>query len=301
MRRFLLLIQFISFISFLKAQNWAASGAVWHYSYSNFTFDGYIKIEKLGDTIINGYSCDILQKTRIGYNYISSSNETTSLGREYTRLSNDTVYNFRNSQFYILYRFNAIPGDSWLIAGNNINCSTTDLITVDSIGTIVINSITLRYIWTSASSANGWKFTDKVVEKIGGVGYMFPEPYCLVDINEGGPFRCYNDSVLWSYQTGIVPYCDFTNQITEQPLTNRIGFVYPNPFSKSTTIFLPNQKKDSKLVLKIFNAFGSEVAEYSNFRNEQLVEGEFLNEGIYLWIIYNTNNEVISSGKIIKY
>ncbi len=300
MRRALLITLIISCNTFLEAQNWAAAGSVWHFNYSNLTFDGYIKIEKIGDTLISGKICDILKKTRIGYNYISSSDDTIYLGREYTRLSNDTVYNFRNNQFFILYCFNAVPGDTWLVAGNNTNCNLTDSIKVDSIGTTVISSTTLRYIWTSPSINIGLQFTGKVVEKIGCIGYMFPEPFCLTDLNEGGPFRCYSDSSLWSFQTGIVPYCDFTNQIAEQSLTNRIGLVYPNPFSKSTTIFLPNQKKNSKAVLKIFNALGTQVAEYSNFRNEQLIEGDFLSDGIYLWIIYNNNNEIISSGKIIK-
>src|SRR3990172_9519207 len=209
------------------AQNWAAPGADWHYTYALFTFDGYIKIEKLGDTLINGYTCDILKKTRIGYNYMTSTNDTIDLGREYTRLNNDTVYNFRNNQFYILYCLNANPGDTWTVAGNNTNCNATDTVKVDSIGVTVINSTTLRYLWTSSPTSSEWRFTNKIVEKIGCVGYMFPEPYCLVDINEGGPFRCYNDSAGWSYQTGIVPYCDYTTQVNEYPQKSIHTSVFP--------------------------------------------------------------------------
>jgi hypothetical protein len=295
----ILLIFLISFTNFSFSQNWCASGALWYYTYTNFTFDGYVKIEKVGDTTINTFTCDILQKTLIGYNYISSTYDTTSLGREYTRLSNDTVYNFRSGQFYVLYCFNAVPGDTWLIAGNNINCALTDTISVDSIGTTVINSTTLKYIWTSPTSANGWRFTNRIIEKIGCIGYMFPEPFCLTDINEGGPFRCYNDSSGWSYQTGIAPYCDYTTAVSEYSNQNIRVSIFPNPFTTKTTIAL--SKTEGDYIFRIFNELGCEVLINSDFKKEVILSDISFANGFYFWTLSDQKNKIISSGKLIKY
>lgn len=294
------LLFFFSFIyCFSFSQNWAAPGAIWYYTYTNFTFDGYVKIEKVGDTTINTFTCDILQKTRIGYNYISSTYDTTSLGKEYTRLSNDTVYNFRGSQFYILYIFNANPGDTWIVAGNNTNCNVTDTVKVDSIGLTVINSSTLRYLWTSSPILGEWRFTNKIIEKIGCVGYMFPEPYCAPDINEGGPFRCYNDSSGWSYQTGIVSYCDYTTPVYEYSDQNISVIIFPNPFTTKTTIAL--SKTEGDYILKIYNELGSIILTNYDFKKEVTLSEESFTNGFYFWTLSDKKNKIISSGKLIKY
>ena len=189
------LICFLTFLNLIqiKAQtSWAAPQATWYFTFDHFAYGAYVKIEKVGDTLINGINCDVLQKTRIGYDYSSSFWDTVNLGREYTcvSLNGDTVFCFRNNHFYILYAFNAVPGNTWYVGGNNINCDTIGKIRVDSIGTEIINSDTLRYLWTSPYANSRYSFSGKIIEKLGCFGYMFPEPTCAVDGNEGGPFRC---------------------------------------------------------------------------------------------------------------
>lgn len=286
--------------SFLCAQSWAAAGATWHYTAQLFTFSGYIKIEKTSDTLISGYTCDVLTKTRIGFNYLTSQNDSVLFGREYTRLSNDTVYTFRNNQFYVLYCLNANPGDTWVVAGNNVNCSPIDTITVDSVGTTMINSTPLRYTWTSMISPNGWRFTGKIVEKIGCIGYMFPEPTCVTDSEEGGPLRCYSDSTGWNYQTGIAPSCDYTTSVSDPTLPRLSISVVPNPFSSHPSFLIcGNNGNDLSYAIKIYSEQGAEVLTIKGSDDSFTMNDESLSPGLYLWVA-TLNESELFSGKILK-
>lgn len=284
--------------------SWAAPEATWYYTYDHFAFAQYIKIEKVEDTLINGIQCDVLQKTRIGYDYVQSLYDTVNLGREYTftSLNGDTVFYFRNNKFYILYAFNALPGNMWIVCGNNSNCPLTDTVRVDSIGYQIINSDTLRYLWTSkTSNAFGWYFTGKIIEKIGCIGYMFPEPYCqVIDNNEGGPFRCYNDSSGWQYTTNIVSTCDFTTSVNELQSLNSDIYIYPNPFFNFIQLDISYKYYNQKITFVIFDAFGKVIYKNEVF-DKQIIDGTNIMNGIYFWKAYCLDKNIIYSGKIIKH
>jgi len=40
-------------------------GATWHYSYNNFSITGYIEIKYIGDSLIDGKVCKVLEKNFI--------------------------------------------------------------------------------------------------------------------------------------------------------------------------------------------------------------------------------------------
>jgi len=283
LKRLLLFLIFTGFIFSAKGQNWAAPGAVWHYSFTNFGYDGYVKIIHTGDTVISGKTCDILQKTRFGYNYFNSVFDTVYLGEDFTYIQNDTVFYFRNNQFFILYDFNATVGDSWIVSGWNIPTpctNNTDTVSVDSISNIIINSDTLKVLYVSplypADWTFGWwqnPFNRRVVEKIGCLAYMFPEPYCVTDLSEGGYFRCYSDSSGWSYQTGISPSCDFILGINE--MENNFSFsISPNPSSGIFTISCSEKIEG----IEIVNLLGEKVSSGSENQEIDLTKES---KGIY--------------------
>ena len=240
-----------------NAQNWAEYGAVWHYDFWNLTSQGYVKIEKMNDTIINNKVCDVLYKTRNTFDYISNSFSSISLGKEYTYLDSNKVYNYRYNSFYILYDFNAIPGDTWEVAGNYLTCDSSGIIRVDSVGTTVINSTTLRYLYTSIYDGY-WKFAGKIIEKIGCIGYMFPEQGCAMDIHEGGDLRCYRDSSTWFYQTNISPYCNYIVDVTERLEDKSIG-IFSNPINSLIFVSFPEKLLEKIIGVKIIDIYGKEI------------------------------------------
>ena len=90
---FFLFLATSSSINLFAQQPWAAPGATWYYSNVNgfMGYEGYQKIQKTGDTLINGINCDNLLITDYIYDYtISSFRSDTS--RNYTYISNDSVY-----------------------------------------------------------------------------------------------------------------------------------------------------------------------------------------------------------------
>jgi autotransporter-associated beta strand protein len=54
--------------------------------------------------------------------------------------------------------------------------------------------------------------TDTIIEKIGFIGsYMFPYDQCdgALDLQEGGPLRCYSDNLFASFQPHYIGACDY--------------------------------------------------------------------------------------------
>lgn len=213
-----------------SAQSFAPAGASWHYDFKVLTKEGYVKIYKEKDTLVAGKLCSKLIKQKIIYDFSISLLDTFNLGVEYVYEQGNTVYYFRNNKFYTLYDFNATVGSKWEIHSNSSTCSSTDSVIVDSIKTTRINSIPLKTLFVHSKNKN-ITFTNAIIEKIGCIGYLFPEPICVTDINEGGPLRCYSDSSNWSYQTNVSPTCDYVTAINENSYLSCTIQIYPNPIS----------------------------------------------------------------------
>lgn len=225
----------IIFPSFVFSQPWAAPGATWHYSWQGLGYDGYVKIEKMYDTVIAGKTCDVLRKYHQWHNYGNGNNYAAYFGYDYTYNDSGRVYCYRQGQFFKQYDFNAQPGDTWTVAGFSIsNCDSTGLIRVDSIGTMVINSNLLRWISVSPVGNSVFGFTGKIVEKIGPIScYMFAEMVfpCVTDISEGGPFRCYADSIGLNYMIVSSFPCDNYFTGTTEHFDEQKISLFPDPTS----------------------------------------------------------------------
>lgn len=148
-------LPFVSFNSF--SQTWAPVGAAWYYGFSVFTTNGYYKISYIGDTVINTIPCKILEKKIYQYDALAGF-DTITLNHEYTYADINKVYIYRFNNFYTLYDFSAIIGDTIIIAGTNkyssSGCDSVGAIKIDSIGTMSINSETLRYISVSPTATS---------------------------------------------------------------------------------------------------------------------------------------------------
>jgi hypothetical protein len=289
----------------LSAQNWCAEGATWHYTADYETpAVGYAKIEYTGDTIINSQVCNKLTKTYFGYNFISNQFVSYPLGMEYTYEQNHIVYMFNDSNWDTLYNFNSSIGDSWKMAKTPINgtCNANGRITVTDTGTVIINGFNLRYRAVDYNydiPVLGIQIVhDTIIEKIGNKQrYMLPFDYCnlMIDGNEGGPFRCYQDNNFASYHPYFPNACNFTVNITEQTELNTIS-IFPNPVSSTINIHFSKNEELKKL--KIYDLLGNCIITSALIKSLENIDVSYLPNGIYFMNIAVGNSQ--KTFKIIK-
>jgi hypothetical protein len=253
MKKLVLLFAFVGLVLFAYAQSWAPAGASWHFSYMQMLSYGYIKIEYTGDTTIQSKNCKMLQKTIYGFSY-PGNYDTIQLTKEYTYSDSNVVYYYEQGQFDTLYAFNLQPGDSWKVR-NNSPVDDSGKVVVDSIGFEIINSDTLRAIFVSPApgSCVGWYAGSEIVERIGCInGYMLPDNIdCVMDANEGGPFRCYSDDNFALYQVSTANPCDFITNIIDNSFNENNIIAYPSPTADKLTIETPTHS-----TIQILNIHG---------------------------------------------
>ena len=281
----------------IKAQVWAPTGATWHYNWVEMAESGYVKIQYASDSIVGGKLCKVLKKERYSYDWINQIYSGGVIGYEYTYFENNTVYYYRYGQFFKLYDFTATSGSSWEVAGWDppFVCDSTGTIIVDSVGTTIINSFSLNYLNISPGSTSEWSLGERIIERIGSLGYMFPEPICVADVYEGGSLRCYYDDSFGLYQIpGYAHTCDYITRIDKNPHRRSDIKIYPIPASSTITIEINNQGKDNLIIelphnngeieLQLFDLTGRlQSTTYITLNQEKaLINVSTLKPGIYL-------------------
>jgi len=218
-------------------QSWPAQGASWHYDFDSFFHEGYIHIYADGDTLVNGKSCTLLQKVKFTKNHITKGVDTTIMPPEIVYSEGGKVFNFRHGSFYTLYDFGALAGHSWLVAGDPElpHCADSDSTHITEVTQEIYNGLLYKRLHTQQKQfGDDWGFTGDIVERIGCLGYMFPEAYCLTDAEIGGKLRCYEDDDVELLQFGTTP-CDYISTITE--LDGMFGLqLFPNPSTSTITV-----------------------------------------------------------------
>ncbi len=296
MKKVLLLFCLITITFSAKAQVWAPLGATWHYEVSEL-FNGnisYVEVISIGDTIIQGKNCKILWTDWV----MKQSNEYTYMD------SNLIVYHYNSeyAQFYPIYNFNANVGDHWTeFAHDRCDGDSTVEIRVESVDSISINSHTLKTFgmqYYEAGSNYYVNGSDSVIEWIGSANYLFP--LTAADSCDGifpsyyeGPYfqlRCYNDSTIGLYETGISPSCDYTS-IKDISLNENKVKIYPNPSSSELNIEMENFS-NSNYSVEIYSSIGQKLS--SRRMNEKLISlnTDNLANGSYLVLVRKENGEV---------
>ncbi|GAB1419430.1 hypothetical protein MASR2M12_21950 [Bacteroidales bacterium] len=300
----------ISFILLLPIHNlyaqsnWCPPGSVWYYGFDAEYFSGYIKIEYVGDTLIQSFPCKKLQKTMYSYDFVSQELNSYIVGNEYTYADNDKVFYYRANHFFALFDFSAQPGDTWTVSGTKQyeNCDSTGIVKVDSIGTIQIDGVQHRYICVSpaeTSSEWGWRSV-KIIENIGPVerfannsyDFLFPVKlsYCGMALDEhieGGSFRCYSNASGFDYASGIVAECDFIPTGAEEFHISDIVSILPNPFDRCTTIRFSKNYKNGNV--HVFNMEGRLVKQLKLTELENSLDLSSYKSGIYMFVFLIDN------------
>lgn len=289
---FTLLISLLAFSS--SAQNFALPGAEWKYSY--FTVmgaQGYTQINVAGDTLIGNITATKLEKRLIGVDQVTLQPINHVRTPDYIYEDNGVVYIRHGAQWDTLFNYNAQVGDSWTIAKEPQlnNCESNSFITVTGVGTRNINGLDLSYQLVDInfmSETNNWPLSDTIYQRIGFVqSYMLPFDNCdtQLDVNEGGPFRCYFDNGMDVYKAfGFNQECDFimsNNSISKEQIR-----LYPNPATSTLNI----EGDFQNLNFSIANLQGQEVL--SGVMNNT-IEITQLNEGVYILSI-RTENGIIN-------
>jgi Secretion system C-terminal sorting domain len=301
MRIVLLSLSLFFTSTLIMAQVWAPSGATWHYDWTAMWNSGYVEIQYTGDTTIGGKSCKILKKERHSYDWINHTYSTSVIGYEYTYLENNIVYYLRYGQFFKLYDFNATSGSSWKVAGWNQNnpCDSTGTIVVDTTGMTIINSFSLKYLKVSPGLTSTWAFSsDTIIERIGSLVYMFPEPNCIPDVYEGGALRCYYDDSFGLYERGSAPTCDYITGVDNMLPESNFVKIHPVPATSTITLEFTRQIK-GKMRIEISDIVGNKIKMLETDRAELIIGIEDLKRGIY-FISISDKSGLLWNQKIIK-
>lgn len=245
MKKLFLFLIFITLNGITFGQQiWVPPGAEWHYGFVranpalNF---GYIKIISVGDTVILGKSCKILDQIQIRYNtwYPTPGFDTLSLGKVYTYADSTKVYTYKNNKFYTLYDFGATVGTIWTVCWYNLVFpNDTGQVKVDAIDYSVINGETLKTLYVSRvpGSCIGWT-SAVILERLGCINeFMFPDydESCVSDIQINGNFRCYKDDSFPMYSvTNSDTICEYVLTDIGAKIQNEGNInISPNPASE---------------------------------------------------------------------
>jgi hypothetical protein len=263
----LFLMVFIATVS--KAQNWAPIGAKWTYEIRNpFGPEKNFQVwTVVKDTFVNGKTCRLIKKT--GF---AAKGEPDLITYE----DSGVVYCFRDEKFSVLYDFTKEKGESWTLEKDT--CSLA--VVVDSTAMQTINGKTLKVQYIRGN---------KIIENIGHILGEF-DFHCSGPISDG-PYiyglRCYQDSVIGFYSTGLAPSCEYVVGIQETHKTSEIQ-LFPNPASDKLFI---QTKFTNALNYHIYNAAGQIVASGKTSPDFTSVNINALKNGFYIFELVSASEK----------
>ncbi len=274
-------------------QVWAVDGAEWHYGYSLDIMGNlsYVTARVTGDTVVNNSVC---KKIEWWLPFWSTHKS------EITYEDSGVVYWFNPEidTFTTLYDFNALPGESWQL---QLDDSCVETITVDSIGTTVINGDSLKVLHISDGISG---LGDGIIEKIGATLFSFPNGGDIADACYGIAvdeswmmgLRCYEDSSLGLYETGASPSCTytFTRPIGINETESQKMSIYPNPTAGALHF---NSAIPALLNVEVLDINGRRVKIFNDLQTMNLID---MNAGIY-FLQVNDASGLHTMLKVIKY
>lgn len=251
----------------------APIGAKWHYSQTDFSdLKTYKTIESVGDTIIEGKTCrKLVEVSRNGFAPVRDIRIMYS--------KNDSLSEYYNSSFHLLYDFGAVRGDTIILEVN------LPKMIIDSTSTISINGSVHKVQYVTCSDGMMFEFGGIVIEGIGNLNFMFP----TYDMNYDGPLRCYEDTIIGTYINpvwGSVDCEKTTVGISENQ--DREVSVYINKQSKNIVI----KGIQNKAYYELIDIQGRKIK--SGELNENgSIYAEGLKPGIYLLFLKNPEMKVV--------
>ena len=303
-----MLRSFITICSILMSistfgQDYFPIGATWHYG-EHYAFDpgiGFLKLESIGDTIINDSTCRIIAKNsgdgccnrpQIEYFHTTDSGEVL-------------FYTHELGKFQKLLDFNAEIGDSWMIElmGTSMKPEIVDtiVVTVDSITITVVNDKDLNMFHTTMYSKQHIFPVDRnnpYIERIGPTGYFFPWNFGGCDVNFVHGLRCYEDSVVGQYSTGLTETCDYeyiSNGFVEVTKTPEI-LLSPNPATNLIEVTIQDIDGFNYVLVDLQ---GKQLLKGRSNSSSHVIDLSSIRPGLFFLRAY-TNDSSLPSKLIIK-
>lgn len=216
--------------------SWTYNQPVWHYAYTNVAESGFIRLEDTGDTLLQGKVCMKLNATKYSFfitgptGGLFETNSPYISGIVYS--SNDTMFHWNNDHFNVLYVFNPVINQQWVVFDNTpfLNCNDSSFVQVIAIGTEPLNNIPFDYYQLSTLQGSGVGIDSKVYNTIGPLGaYFFPTTRncdsTIIPEFDQIHFMCFDDDSL-----NINPLnetCEWHLGVEE--LSSAPTIYYPNP------------------------------------------------------------------------
>ncbi len=287
----------------LISQNFAPIGATWHYT-EQFAFSGdisYLKIEATKDTVVNGKDCRILSNNGgLECAYFSEQDFV------YTEDSVVYFYVKETDSFQVLYDLKADKDSSWITVFETYIGEELDtvLVSVDSVNAIVINSKELIRMYVTYEMVDyefsGHTYPGVIIESIGDTYYLFNlfgNPDIACDGNYSAGLRCYEDSDLGFYSTGIADSCTYTYKWigVEMNSANLNINIYPNPTPESIDISIDSEK----LINAELRDLTGKLIRTHNFVSKTKIDLSDFPTGLYLLTIQQ-GGIMLDSEKIMK-
>lgn len=299
-----LIISVLTFVfctNLLSQIEFAPVGATWYYDRVEGTsppHEGYVKIESLKDTIMDGNSAK-----KMLLSYVSSIGDVVKRDTDILYQSVDSIFYYRDNAFQLMYVFNMKIGDSLRFFGDGFNPCSDNIyghVRVDSLFTTTIGSEQLKGMNLSELDSSKWSYS-QIVERIGlffGFYPMYVNECQVMDaIPPIGKLRCYEDPNYGQFKYQDIP-CDTLiryNTITSLREFTNIE-IYP-----TITNYTINISSKEFLVsnIVIINSIGKIVFEenYEFFTKELNIS--HLDKGVY-FIIVQSSDKIVYRQKILK-
>ena len=299
----LLLFTIISLSALAQSSNWIKGHAVWNYEWYMPGFvGGVLRIETIGDTSLQGYTCQKLKCDNheifiINQNGDQAHYVTTTYN--YIYFEQDTVWYLKNNQFSVLYDFTVMEGQTRFlgIGGENQQCNDSSYLFIDSIYNGNLNGVNTTFYQTRDSSSNSIQHGGLVNARFGMMSsdfspshQLFPvNGWCIQSPNDGRYYklRCFQDDSLTYNPTSVD--CEYYTylKLNESKL-NAIS-VFPNPSTGKIELLSDISLKH----IQVMNLVGATLKEFDANLTLKEIDLTDLPQGTYFLNIENSNGEQV--------
>lgn len=242
----------------------APVGATWTYT-QRFAFapdSGLMVIECVGDTVIDGLTCSILEPTQGSGGCMPFHRFVTTMG--------DSVLFWcgADSSFQTLFVIGADIGDSWSMRADHgdswINSDTLTW-TVTDTGSTVIDGLTLRTLEVAVQAtqnAGTASLCDgSIVERLGPSPFLFPWIFGACDGELNGPLRCYTDGDI-DWLNPQFAQCALSVGVEErgEELAFNVG---PNPVERGGLLTIRSGRSSGPASIEVRDVLGRTLGRWT--------------------------------------
>lgn len=245
-------------------------GAEWHYNFFNrypYALTNE-EIKYLGDSVVNSENVKI-----IGHSKSFWSKNLGGYRKTVIKQNGDTVF-FRGAitqhSWQILYNYGASVGQNWTttVVDPTVGVPITYTISVDSIGTVIMNTISLRKLFVNytpvlpGTTPTYTNYPAEIIERIGCPRFLFyySPPYYMTDVDFSMGILCYKDDAFGT-KLFTDKLCNYEEYMSLEE-NNQAGgsfHIFPNPGNGQFRLSIPNSLGGSDLEIKVLDLSGRRV------------------------------------------